>query len=113
VIAFAAAKSYATLDDLLLIPEKRGESALYIILDGIEDPHNLGAVIRTADATGAHGVIIREKRAAGLTAVVEKAAAGPLEYVPDAQVTNITRTIEFLKNKNSKKHSNRSLRWNK
>jgi 23S rRNA (guanosine2251-2'-O)-methyltransferase len=73
---------------------------LFIILDGIEDPHNLGAILRTADATGAHGVIIRERRAVGLTPIVEKASAGALEYIPVARVANISQTIETLKKNN-------------
>ena len=71
-----------------------------MILDGVEDPHNLGAILRTADAAGVHGVIIREKRAVGLTPIVEKASAGATEYVPVARVTNISRTIETLKENN-------------
>lgn len=97
IMAFAAAKDYLDLDELLRLPAEKNEPALLIILDGIEDPQNLGAILRTADATGAHGVIIREKRAVGLTPVVDKASAGALEYVPVARVTNISRTIETLK----------------
>jgi 23S rRNA (guanosine2251-2'-O)-methyltransferase len=97
IIAFVAAREYTDLDDLLLIPGQKGEPAFFVILDGIEDPHNLGAVIRTADATGSHGIIIREKRAVGLTSVVEKSSAGALEYVPVAKVANISQTIETLK----------------
>ena len=100
IIALTAAKEYADLDELLEIPAKINQNAFFIILDGLEDPHNLGAIIRTADATGAHGVIVRERRAVGLTAVVEKASAGALEYVPVARVVNISRAIETLKNNN-------------
>ena len=100
IIALTAAKEYADLDELLEIPAKIIQNAFFIILDGLEDPHNLGAIIRTADATGAHGVIVRERRAVGLTAVVEKASAGALEYVPVARVVNISRAIETLKNNN-------------
>ena len=97
VLAEASAREYADLDGVLQIPGKKNEPALYVILDGIEDPHNLGAIIRTVDATGSHGVFIREKRAAGLTPAVAKASAGALEYVPVVRVANITRTIEVLK----------------
>ena len=90
----------STLDELLLIPAARDEAPFFIILDGLEDPHNLGAILRTADASGVHGVIIREKREVGLTAAVEKASAGALEYVPVARVTNISQTIEQLKKNN-------------
>jgi 23S rRNA (guanosine2251-2'-O)-methyltransferase len=100
VIAIAAPKDYVGLEELLEIPAAKGEVPLFIILDGLEDPHNLGAILRTADASGAHGVIIREKRAVGLTAAVDKAAAGALEYVAVARVTNITQTIEYMKKKN-------------
>jgi 23S rRNA (guanosine2251-2'-O)-methyltransferase len=100
IIAIAAAKEFISLDDLLAIPEDRQESAFFIILDGIEDPHNLGAILRTAYAAGVHGVIIRERRAVGLTPIVEKASAGALEYVPVARVVNISQTIEVMKQRN-------------
>ena len=100
VIAFTAAKEYTNLDELLAIPSQKGQAAFFIVLDGLEDPHNLGAIIRTADASGAHGVIIRERRAVGLTSVVEKASAGALEYMPVARVTNISQSIETLKQNN-------------
>ncbi len=100
ILALTAAKEYLGLDELLNIPAQREKAALLVILDGVEDPHNLGAILRTADATGVHGVIIREKRAVGLTPAVEKASAGALEYVPVARVTNITRTLEVLKENN-------------
>jgi 23S rRNA (guanosine2251-2'-O)-methyltransferase len=97
ILAFAAAREYVDLEDLLENLRKDVKPALLVILDGIEDPHNLGAIIRTADATGVQGIIVREKRAVGLTPAVEKAASGALEYVPVARVTNISRTIETLK----------------
>jgi 23S rRNA (guanosine2251-2'-O)-methyltransferase len=100
VIAFAAAKEYVGLDDLLAISKTKGEAPLYLILDGIEDPHNLGALIRTSEATGMHGVVIRERRAVGLTPAVVKASAGAVEYVPLARVTNIAQTITLLKKSN-------------
>jgi len=100
VMAFAAAKDYVSLDDLLSIPLERREPALYLVLDGIEDPHNLGAILRTAEATGVHGVVIREKRAVGLTPAVVKASAGAVEYVPVAMVTNISQAIISLKKNN-------------
>lgn len=100
VLAYAAAKDYVTLDELLLIPKRTGEAALFCILDGIEDPMNLGAILRTAGAAGVHGVIIRSRRAVGLTAVVAKASAGAIEHVPVARVVNIAETIETLKKNN-------------
>ncbi len=100
VIAFAAVKEYIDLDELLVISKQKNEPSLYVILDGIEDPQNLGAIIRTAEAVGVHGVVIRERRAVGLTAVVAKAAAGALEYVSVARVSNISQAIETLKKNN-------------
>ena len=100
VIAYAAAKDYVDLEDLLALSRKRGEPPLYCILDGIEDPQNLGAILRTADASGIHGVVIRSRRAVGLTAAVAKASAGAVEYVPVARVANIAQTIETLKKNN-------------
>ncbi len=97
VIAFTAAREYATLDDILQIPAQRKQSALFLILDGVEDPRNLGAIVRTAEAAGVHGVIIPERRAAGLTETVAKTSAGALEYVPIVKVVNIVNTIEELK----------------
>lgn len=97
VIAFAAAYDYAELSDILANAESRGEQPFIFILDGIEDPHNLGAIIRTANLAGAHGVIIRMNRAVGLTATVAKASAGALNYTPVVKVTNIARTIDELK----------------
>jgi 23S rRNA (guanosine2251-2'-O)-methyltransferase len=100
ILAFTTVKEYLSLDELPAVSQSRKEPALYVILDGLEDPHNLGAIIRTADATGVHGIIIRERRAVGLTSAVEKASAGALEYVPVARVTNISQTIETLKRDN-------------
>ncbi len=100
VIAYAAAQTYATLDDLLTISRQKNEPPLYCVLDGIEDPQNLGAIIRTADASGAHGVIIRARRAAGLTAAVAKASAGAVEYVPVARVPNISQALMTLQENN-------------
>jgi len=100
VLAFTSAKEYIDLQDLLTISKERSEPAFYLILDGIEDPQNLGAVLRTADAAGVHGVIIRERRAVGLTPAVEKASAGAVEYVPVSRVINISRAIETLKQNN-------------
>jgi 23S rRNA (guanosine2251-2'-O)-methyltransferase len=100
VIAFAAAKEYVSLDDLFSISREKRESALYLVLDGIEDPHNLGAILRTAEATGVHGVVIRERRAVGLTPAVAKASAGAVEYMPVAMVTNISQSIMALKKNN-------------
>lgn len=97
VIAFAAAYNYAELSDIFAKAEERGEQPFVFILDGIEDPHNLGAIIRTANLAGAHGVIIRLNRAVGLTATVAKASAGAINYTPIVKVTNIGRTIDELK----------------
>jgi 23S rRNA (guanosine2251-2'-O)-methyltransferase len=96
VIAMIAAKSYVDLDDLLESSQHKDSLPLYIILDGIEDPHNLGAILRTADAAGVHGVIIPDRRAVGLTAAVSRASAGAVEYVPVARVSNIAKTITAL-----------------
>ncbi|MHB8084980.1 MAG: 23S rRNA (guanosine(2251)-2'-O)-methyltransferase RlmB [Dehalococcoidia bacterium] len=97
VMALASAKKYIDLTDLLAISEVKKEPAFYLVLDGIEDPHNLGAILRTADATGVHGVVIRERRAVGITPAVTKASAGAVEYVPVAMVSNIAQAIETLK----------------
>lgn len=99
VIAYAAAYDYAEIDDMLKLAGERGEDPFLFILDGIEDPHNLGAIIRTANIVGAHGVIIPRRRAAGLTATVAKTSAGALNYTPVAKVTNLVKTIEELKEK--------------
>lgn len=97
VIAYAAAYEYSSVEDMLALAGKRQESPFLILLDGIEDPHNLGAIIRTANLAGAHGVIIPKRRAAGLTAVVAKTSAGALNYTPVAKVTNLKKTMEELK----------------
>jgi 23S rRNA (guanosine2251-2'-O)-methyltransferase len=100
IIAFIASKDYVNLEDLYEISLQKNEPSFYIILDGIEDPQNLGAILRTAEAAGVHGVIIRSRREVGLTSGVARASAGAIEYVPVARVTNIAQTIEELKNKN-------------
>ena len=100
VLAYTASKDYVTLDDLLAKPKNTGEAALFCILDGIEDPMNLGAILRSAGATGVQGVIVRSRRAVGLTSIVAKASAGAIEYVPVARVANIAETIETLKKNN-------------
>lgn len=97
VIAYAAAYEYAEVEDILKIAKEKQEPAFLILLDGIEDPHNLGAIIRTANQAGAHGVIIPKNRAVGLTASVAKTSAGALNYTPVARVTNLGKTIEDLK----------------
>ena len=97
VIANTAAYEYAEVDDILANARKKGEDPFVIILDGIEDPHNLGAIIRTANQAGAHGIIIPKHRAVGLTATVARTSAGALNYTPVAKVTNISKTIEELK----------------
>ncbi|MCD8300125.1 MAG: 23S rRNA (guanosine(2251)-2'-O)-methyltransferase RlmB [Clostridiales bacterium] len=97
VIAIAAAYSYATVEDIMSRAKERGEDPFIIIPDGIEDPHNLGAIIRTANLAGAHGVIIPKRRAVGLTAVVAKASAGAINYTPVAKVTNLVSTMKELK----------------
>ena len=97
LIAVASAYSYKTVDDMLALAKERGEAPLLVILDGVTDPHNLGAIIRSAECAGAHGVIIPERRAVGLTPSAVKASAGAVEYLPVAKETNITRTIERLK----------------
>ena len=97
VIAVAAAYEYATVDEILKHAEEKGEPPFIFLLDGIEDPHNLGAIIRTANLAGAHGVIIPKRRAAGLTATVAKTSAGALNYTPVAKVTNLSATMKDLK----------------
>ena len=97
IIAFCPAHEYCQVEDILENAKKRGEDPFIIILDEITDPHNLGAIIRTADAVGAHGVIIPKRRSASLTAIVSKTSAGALEYVPVARVNNISKEIEKLK----------------
>lgn len=97
VIAIAAAYEYSTVEQMLENARSRGEAPFLILLDGIEDPHNLGAIIRTANLAGAHGVIIPKDRAAGLTATVARTSAGALNYTPVARVTNLSKTMNELK----------------
>ncbi|WP_033168375.1 23S rRNA (guanosine(2251)-2'-O)-methyltransferase RlmB [Clostridium sp. KNHs205] len=97
VIAYAAAYEYAEIEDILNAAKEKGEPPFIILLDGIEDPHNLGAIIRTANQAGAHGIIIPKRRAVGLTATVAKTSAGAINYTPVAKVTNLVATIEELK----------------
>ena len=97
VIAVAAAYTYAEVEDILTAAREKGEPPFVILLDNIEDPHNLGAIIRTANLAGAHGVIIPKNHAVGLTATVARTSAGALNYTPVAKVTNLSRTIEDLK----------------
>lgn len=99
VIAQVAAYDYASVEDMLKKAEEKGEPPFLILLDNIEDPHNLGAIIRTANQAGAHGVIIPKRRAVGLTATVARTSAGALNYTPVAKVTNLSKTIEELKEK--------------
>lgn len=99
VIAYAAAYEYAEIEDMLKAAEEKGEQPFLILLDSIEDPHNLGAIIRTANQAGAHGVIIPKRRAVGLTATVAKTSAGAINYTPVAKVTNLGVTIDELKEK--------------
>jgi len=98
VVAVTSAKQYTDLDDV--VAAKRGQYSLIVVLDGIEDPHNLGAILRTADAAGADGVVIPERRAVGVTGAVAKASAGASAHLPVAKVTNIARTLEDLKARN-------------
>lgn len=97
VIAFAAAYEYAQVEDILGAAKEKGEPPFIFLLDGIEDPHNLGAIIRTANQAGAHGIIIPKRRAAGLTATAAKTSAGAINYTPVAKVTNLVQTMEELK----------------
>ena len=97
VVAVTSEKSYSDLDEVLT--RRRGEHAFVVVLDGVEDPHNLGAILRTADAAGADGVVIPERRAVGVTATVAKASAGASEHLPIARVTNISRALEELKSR--------------
>jgi 23S rRNA (guanosine2251-2'-O)-methyltransferase len=98
LVAVTSAKQYNDLDDL--IAARRGEHSLIVVLDGVEDPHNLGAILRTADAAGADGVVVPDRRAAGVTGVVAKVSAGASEHLPIAKVTNISRSLEGLKANN-------------
>lgn len=97
IIAAVAAHEYVTVDDLLAAAESRGEAPLLVVCDELSDPHNLGAILRTAECAGAHGVIIPKRRSVGLTAVVGKASAGAIEYMPVARVSNIAATLRELK----------------
>lgn len=97
VVASVAAYEYKTIDDLFHIAESRNEPPFFLLLDGIEDPHNLGSILRTADCTGVHGVIIPRRRSVGLTAAVAKASTGAIEYVPVVRVNNLAQTMEQLK----------------
>lgn len=98
IVAVTAEKQYSDLEDILA--RKRGQHSFFLLLDGIEDPHNLGAIIRTAEGAGADGIIIPERRAVGVTGTVVKASAGATEYLPIARVTNASRTLEQLKSRN-------------
>lgn len=100
VIAFASAKGYVDIHDLLEITRAKNELAFYVILDGLEDPHNLGAILRTADAAGVHGIIIPERRSVGLTETVAKVSAGAIEYMPVARAANLNNAIRLLKEEN-------------
>ena len=97
IVAFTAAKAYGTQEEILDRAAKRQEPPLLVILDGVEDPHNLGAILRTAEGAGVHGVFIPERRAAGLTSVVAKASAGAIDHIPVARVTNLSRLMDSLK----------------
>lgn len=97
VVASVAAYRYAALPDLFAAAEKKGEPPFFIMLDNIEDPHNLGSILRTADASGCHGIIIPKRRSAGLTSIVAKASTGAIEYVPVARVANLANTMDVLK----------------
>jgi 23S rRNA (guanosine2251-2'-O)-methyltransferase len=97
IIAYASSKDYIDLDSLAAISREKNEAPFYLVLDGIEDPQNLGAILRTAEAAGVHGVIVRSHRAVGLTPSVAKASAGAIEYIPVARVTNISQAVELLK----------------
>ncbi len=99
VIASVAAHEYASVDDILALAESRGEAPLLVICDELSDPHNLGAILRTAECAGAHGVIIPKRRSVGLTATVGKASAGAVEYMPVARVANLVATIKDLKSR--------------
>ena len=97
IIAYAAARDYVSIEDILKRAETKGEKPFILIADGVEDPHNLGAIIRSAECAGVHGVIIPKRRAVGLTSVVAKTSAGAIEHMPVARVTNLTAAIEELK----------------
>src|SRR3954468_19314808 len=97
VLAYVAAYQYAEIDDLFAAAEKRNEAPFFLLLDEIEDPHNLGSIMRTADAVGAHGIIIPKRRAVGLTATVAKASTGAIEYIPVYRAGNLAQTVDELK----------------
>ena len=97
IVAVVAARKYVSLDEVLALPASKGQVPLFVVLDGVEDPRNLGAILRTAETAGVHGVIIPERRATGLTETVAKASAGALEYVPVVKVVNIVKALEELK----------------
>lgn len=99
IVAFVAEKAYSTVDEILAVAEERGEKPLIVICDGVEDPHNLGAIIRCAECAGAHGVIIPQRRACGLTPAVTKASAGAILHMAVAKVTNIASTVKYLQSK--------------
>ena len=99
VIAMAAEREYVSLDDVIAYAEERGEEPIVAILDGVEDPHNLGAIIRSAECCGIHGIVIPKRRSVGLTPVVTKSSAGAIEHMAIAKVTNIAATVELLKKK--------------
>lgn len=100
VVALVSAKEYSSVDDILKIADDKGESPFIVICDEINDPHNLGSILRTANAAGVHGVIIPKRNSVGLTSTVAKSSAGAIEFTPVAKVTNIARTIDELKDKN-------------
>ncbi|MGB8001380.1 MAG: 23S rRNA (guanosine(2251)-2'-O)-methyltransferase RlmB, partial [Anaerobacillus sp.] len=97
VVASVAAYQYAEIDDLFKRAEQKGEDPFILILDELEDPHNLGSIMRTADAAGAHGIIIPKRRAVGLTSTVAKASTGAIEHIPVARVTNLSRAVDEMK----------------
>ncbi len=97
VVALASERKYASLDDIFALASEKGEKPLIVVSDGIEDPHNLGAVIRSAEITGAHGILIPKRRAAGLTSTVEKSSAGALEHIPVCRIGNVSQTLDELK----------------
>lgn len=99
VVLSSSPVEYATIDELFEVAEERGERPFFVMLDGLEDPHNLGSIIRTADATGVHGVIIPNRRSANLTSTVSKSSAGAIEHVKVARVTNLSQTIQELKDR--------------
>ena len=99
IVAIASEQSYSSIDDILAYADERGEAPFVVVLDGVEDPHNLGAIIRSAECMGAHGIIIPKRRAVGLTATVAKASAGAIMHMRVAKVTNLAQTIDELKEK--------------